>query len=118
METNELQGEAGNEQWVRWLTTSSVPTVVSRRCGARIYVVQHYQILWHSGSNATETSLYTEMNGPQRLLTVVDSMGCSVKTKSFPEPVRGRSQIISSKLRPEAALRNLLVLECRMPGRL
>ena len=35
---------AGTEQWVRWPTTSSVPTVVSGRCGARIYVLQHHQM--------------------------------------------------------------------------
>ena len=44
--------------------------------------------------------------------------GSSLKTKSFPEPARKHSQIISSKRQPEAALRDLQVLGCRRPGRL
>ena len=54
---------------------SPVPTVVGGRCGARICVLQHHQIPWHWESGARETALYQEINGPQCLLMMVDSMG-------------------------------------------
>ena len=41
-----------------------------------------------------------------------------IENEEFPEPARKHSQIISSKLQPEAALRNLQVLGCKKPGRL
>jgi len=51
-----------------------VPTVVSGRCGARIYVLQHHQMLWHWESDAAETALYQDMNGPQCLLVTAGAM--------------------------------------------
>lgn len=42
---------------------------------SKTYVLQHHQIPWHWESGATENALDQEINGPQCLLMMVDSMG-------------------------------------------